>query len=124
MPYSMRFFYPIRPIQHTKTHEGDPTIESRLYSAVTGKQTDEAGLNRIGERVFNLERTVLTREDPRGKWIDEIPERNFTVPIEGEILNTELLIPGKDGEPITKKGMVVDREKFAQMLSEYYELRG
>lgn len=66
---------------------------------------------------------MLTREDPREKWIDEIPEFNFTVPIEGEILNTELLIPGKDGEPITKKGMVVDREKFAQILSEYYELR-
>ena len=34
------------------------------------------------------------------------------------------MVPGKDGEPITKKGTVVDREKFAQMLSEYYELRG
>jgi aldehyde:ferredoxin oxidoreductase len=34
------------------------------------------------------------------------------------------MVPGKNGEPITKKGTVVDREKFAQMLSEYYELRG
>jgi aldehyde:ferredoxin oxidoreductase len=39
-------------------------------------------------------------------------------------MNTELLVPGKDGEPISKKGHVVPREQFAQMLSEYYELRG
>jgi aldehyde:ferredoxin oxidoreductase len=34
------------------------------------------------------------------------------------------MVPGKDGEPISKKGTVVDREKFAEMLREYYELRG
>jgi len=118
------FFYPLRACESNKTHESDPTIESRLYSAVTGNETDEEGLNRIGERVFNLERAVLAREDPRGKKVDEIPEFNFTVPIEGEHLNAELLVPGKDGEPITKKGTVVDREKFAQMMGEYYELRG
>ncbi|HEY88036.1 MAG TPA: hypothetical protein G4O06_08480, partial [Dehalococcoidia bacterium] len=118
------FFYPLRACDYTDTHEGDPAIESKLYSAVTGNETDEEGLNRIGERVFNLERAVLTREDPRGKKVDEIPEFNFTVPIEGEHLNPELLAPGKDGEPISKKGTVVDREKFSQMLSEYYELRG
>jgi len=118
------FFYPLRSCDYTKTHEGDATIESKLYSAVTGNETDEEGLNRIGERVFNLERAVLAREDPRGKKVDEIPEFNFTVPIESEPFNTELSVPGKNGEPITKKGTVVDREKFAQMLSEYYELRG
>jgi len=118
------FFYPLRSCDYTKTHEGDPTIESKLYSAVTGNKTDEEGLNKIGERVFNLERAVLAREDPRGKKVDEIPEFNFIVPLEMDGLNTELLVPGKDGEPITKKGTVVDREKFAQMLGEYYELRG
>ena len=118
------FFYPIRSCDYTETHEGDPAIESKLYSAVTGKDTDEAELNRIGERVFNLERAVLTLEDPRGKKVDEIPEFNFTVPMESEGLNKELLVPGKDGNPISKKGSMVDREKFAQMLSEYYELRG
>jgi aldehyde:ferredoxin oxidoreductase len=118
------FFYPVRSVAHTETHEGDPTIESKLYSAVTGHETDEEGWNRVGERVFNLERAVLAREDPRGRWVDEIPEFNFTEPIESETLNTELLVPGKDGEPISKKGTVVDREEFAKMLSEYYELRG
>jgi len=109
---------------HTKTREGDPTIESKLYSAVTGNETDEEGLNRIGERVFNLERAVLAREDPQRKKVDEIPEFNFTVALEGEVLNTELLVPGKNGKPITKRGTVVDKEKFTKMLGEYYELRG
>jgi len=118
------FFYPLRSCDYTESHEGDPSIESRLYSAVTGNETDEEGLNRVGERVFNLVRAVLTREDPRGRWIDELPEHNFTVPIESEGMNTELMVPGKDGEPITKRGTVVDREKFAQMMDEYYELRG
>jgi aldehyde:ferredoxin oxidoreductase len=44
--------------------------------------------------------------------------------LQGEALSPECLVPGKDGEPISQKGTVVDREKFAKMLSEYYELRG
>ena len=92
MPCPLRPFYPLRSCDYTESHEGDPTIESRLYSAVTGKETSEDGLNRIGERVFNLERAVLTREDPRGKKMDEIPEFNFTIPLETELMN-----PGRDG---------------------------
>jgi aldehyde:ferredoxin oxidoreductase len=118
------FFYPLRSVNPAETQEGDPAIESKLYSAVTGNETDEDGLNKIGERIFNLERAILAREDPRGKKVDELPDFNFTTPMENEGRNTELLVPGKDGEPITKKGTVVDREKFAQMMSEYYELRG
>ncbi len=117
-------YYPLRSVDPAEPSEDDPAIESKLYSAVTGNEIDEEGLNRIGERVFNLERAVLAREDPRGKKVDEIAESNFTVPVEREPQNPELLVPGKDGEQITKKGNVVDREKFAKMLSEYYELRG
>jgi aldehyde:ferredoxin oxidoreductase len=118
------FFYPLRYCDYTETHEGDATIESKLYSAVTGNETDEEELNRIGERVFNLERAILAREDPAGKKVDDIPEWSYTVPIEFDHHVPGLIVPGKDGEPITKKGNVVDREKFAQMLGEYYELRG
>jgi aldehyde:ferredoxin oxidoreductase len=39
-------------------------------------------------------------------------------------MSPECLVPGKDGKPISQKGAVVDREQFAKMLSEYYELRG
>jgi len=33
-------------------------------------------------------------------------------------------VPGADGEVISRKGEVVDREKFETMKDEYYELRG
>jgi aldehyde:ferredoxin oxidoreductase len=118
------FFYPLRSCDYIESHDGDPTIESRLYSAVTGNETSEDELNKIGERIFNLERALLTREDPRGRKVDEIPEFNFTVPLQGESMNTDLSVPGKNGEPITKKGHVVPREEFARMMAEYYELRG
>jgi len=118
------FFYPLRSCDYTESHDGDPTIESRLYSAITGNETSEDELNHAGERVFNLVRAVLTREDSRGRWVDEIPDFNFTVPIEAEGRNKELLVPGKNGEPITKKGTVVDRKEFARMMAEYYQLRG
>jgi aldehyde:ferredoxin oxidoreductase len=118
------FFYPVRSVDCTETHEGDATIESKLFSAVTGNETDEEGLNRIGERVFNLQRAILAREDPRGKKVDTLPEFSFAAPLQGDRLDPECMVPGKDGEPISKKGTVVDREKFAEMLREYYELRG
>ncbi len=117
-------FYPLKYCDYTESHEGDPTIESELYSAVTGNEMDEEEFNRIGERVFNLERAILARDDPRGRWVDGIPEWLYTVP---EPPNHHLpggLVPGKDGEVMSREGKVFDREEFTQMLKEYYELRG
>jgi aldehyde:ferredoxin oxidoreductase len=37
-------------------------LESKLFSAVTGIDTDETGLHLYGERVFNLQRAILLRE--------------------------------------------------------------
>src|SRR4030042_421925 len=38
---------------------GAPTMESRIFSAITGKETSEEELNRIGERIFTLQRAIL-----------------------------------------------------------------
>ncbi len=35
-----------------------------------------------------------------------------------------MLVPGKDGEIISRKGKVLNREKFEKMKDEFYELRG
>jgi aldehyde:ferredoxin oxidoreductase len=35
-----------------------------------------------------------------------------------------LLVPGKEGEIISRKGAVVDRDEFEKMKGEYYQLRG
>ena len=36
----------------------------------------------------------------------------------------ECLVPGKNGEVISRKGQVLDRQKFEDMKSEFYALRG
>lgn len=114
------------PILHTTggDHIGDPSVESKILSAVTGKEVDEDGLYRIGERVFNLHRAIHVREGHNGRASDQIPESLYTMPLKGDDMNPECLAPGKGGEIISRKGTVVDREGFERMKDEYYELRG
>lgn len=38
--------------------------------------------------------------------------------------NPECLVPGRDGEAVSKIGAVVERVEFEKMKDEYYELRG
>jgi aldehyde:ferredoxin oxidoreductase len=40
------------------------------------------------------------------------------------IQSPEFLVPGKDGEVISREGAVVDRDEFERMKDEYYQLRG
>ncbi|MEW6184947.1 MAG: aldehyde ferredoxin oxidoreductase N-terminal domain-containing protein [Thermodesulfobacteriota bacterium] len=118
------FAWPITDVDCTEDHQGDPTVESRIYSAVTGRQTDEAGLNEIGERIFNLQRAILTREGHVGREADKVNEMFFTVPLKEAFLNPECLVPGPGEKPVSKKGTVFDREKFEAIKTEYYHLRG
>jgi aldehyde:ferredoxin oxidoreductase len=116
--------WPITQVRHSDDHVGDPGVESRLLSAVTGRDIDEQGLYRIGERVFNLQRAIHVREGHRGREDDVLPEPFYTKPLKFGTLNPECLAPGKDGEIISRKGAVVERERFEEMKDEYYPLRG
>ena len=116
--------WPITQVRHSKDHVGDPSVESKLLSAVTGREVDEQGLYRTGERIFNLQRAILVREGHRGRESDKLPEPFYTKPLKFGTLNPECLAPGKDGEVISRKGTVVERERFEQMKDEYYQLRG
>jgi aldehyde:ferredoxin oxidoreductase len=91
---------------------------------VTGRETDEAGLNAIGDRVFNLQRAILTREGHVGREADQVNAMFYTVPLKEAFLNPDCLVPGPGGETISKKEAVFDREKFESMKTEYYRLRG
>lgn len=117
------FLWPITDLENTDDHVGDPTLESRLLSAVTGKEIDEEGLYRIGERVFNMQRAILVREGHRGRDFDSLPDHFFTLPLEYDQANPECLVPGIGGEVTSRKGVVVDRERFERMKDEYYQLR-
>ncbi len=104
----------------------DTVTESQVFSAITGKDTDEPGLYNIGERIFNLQRAILLRQGWQGRQGDRLLDYYHTVPLrKGEIFfNHDGLVPGRDGEVISQIGKVVDKELFENMKSEYYELRG
>lgn len=118
------YLFPIMFSRNSADHVGDPTVESKILSAVTGGDIDEDGLYRIGERIFNLQRAILAREGHRGRGCDKISEYNYTKPLKFDLHNPELLSPGKGDEVVSKKGAVLDREKFEQVKDEYYSLRG
>lgn len=116
--------FPVLNLEYTEDHIGDPEMEGKLYAAVTGKTLDEhGGTDGLGERVFNLHRAILVREGHKGREEDKLEEFEFTEPLQADIGNPECIAPGKDGEPISRKGEVLDREKFRQIQDEYYELR-
>jgi len=78
-----------------------------LINFITGWDTDEHELERIGERIYNLERLINVREGISRKD-DTLPYRVMHVPI----------VEG------AAKGRYVPQEALDKMLEEYYELRG
>jgi aldehyde:ferredoxin oxidoreductase len=80
---------------------------SRLIALATGLHLTPAELRRAGERIYTLERLMITREGV-SRSQDTLPERYFEEPIpEGP-----------------SKGAVVSREDFNRMLDEYYAAHG
>ena len=79
-----------------------------LISLVTGFDLSVKTLERIGERIWNLERLFNLREGLRGKEDDWLPDRFYEEPLPKGAAN----------------GEVIPREEFERRLSEYYRLRG
>ncbi len=117
-------FWPVYFSESSPDGVGDPSMESQICAAVTGREVDEAGLYKIGERNFNLQRAILVREGHRGREFDTIDEYNFTTPLKGDFGNEDCLVPGKDGELYSRKDAVLDREQFEKMKGEFYGIRG
>jgi aldehyde:ferredoxin oxidoreductase len=115
--------WPLMTSPHTDDHVGDPTLESKLFSAITGKWMDEDGFYNLGEKIFHLQRAIMIREGHRGRQDDSLPDFCYDIPLQEQVVNPEMLVPAKNGEPISRKGSVVDREAFEQMKDEYYRLR-
>ncbi len=83
------------------------TIATKLYNACAGRNLSEEEMLLAGERTFNVEKAFNTRCGAT-RADDTIPDRFFTEPLRGG---------GPSG------GMVVERDKFEQILNEYYEAR-
>lgn len=104
----------------------DQTLESQVFSAITGKDVDGPGLHQIGERIFNLQRAILLREGWRGRKGDRILDYFHQEPLPKNhiFFNPDALVPGRNGKILSKIGAIVDHDEFEKMKSEYYQLRG
>jgi aldehyde:ferredoxin oxidoreductase len=122
------WFWPINLSGNSETGVGDPALEARIFSAVTGEDMDEDGFLKSGERCANLCRAIYLREGRRGRVDDVMEEFLFTNPTEKDIhlsmMNPEYKLPGKDDSVISLKGVTANREFFKQMMDDYYRARG
>ena len=118
--------WPMMAINYPGHHVGDPTMENQIYSAITGKDADESGIARIGERICNLQRAIHLRQGWGGRKDDVILDYYHDVPMkQGDVFfNPDAIMPGPNGARISKIGAVVERKDFENLKSEYYDLRG
>lgn len=87
-----------------------PSFEHRLFTAVTGIDLTQSDLDRVAERIFNLERAIQVRSHGRSRKEDE-----YVIPY---FETTEHFV-GPTG-----KRENLDRGKFVKLMDEYYGLRG
>ena len=96
------YVWPIMAVKNSSDHVGDPALESKVFSAVTGREVDEGGLRRMGEAIYNLERAIRVREGHRGRHSDILPEFYYTAPLEEDVHSPELIVPGEGGGNLPK----------------------
>jgi aldehyde:ferredoxin oxidoreductase len=118
------FLWPVIWVRFADDHTGDPTLESQVLSAITGRDIDEVGLNKFGERVFNLQRSIFLRQGRGGREMDSLLDYLHDEPLPGIFFNPDCIVPGKDGRIVSRKGEKIDRKDFENLKSEYYGLRG
>jgi aldehyde:ferredoxin oxidoreductase len=98
--------YPIVMSEMTEDRGGYTAAESEFFAAVTGIEMDEAALDRVGERIFNVERAIMVREG-RSKAYD------LTCGVVRYLTQ----------RPDTA-GLRLDAAQFTRALEDYYRLRG
>jgi aldehyde:ferredoxin oxidoreductase len=118
------WMYPVIDLPNSEDHIGDPGIESRIISAATGIDYTVEDLNRIGARIFELQRAILLREGHRARRDDLLPEEFHEQPLEGHVADPECLVPGSNGQIVSRLGERLEMRDFLRLREEYYELRG
>ncbi len=115
--------WPLMVSWNTPDRVGDPSLESRIFSAVTGIDIDETGLKRYGERIFNLQRAIMLREGRRPGTDDVLKPFNYTDPVQSVFMNPEVIVPGPGDSVISKKGATLSPQAFETIRDEFYALR-
>jgi aldehyde:ferredoxin oxidoreductase len=116
--------WPIYPVQPPDKTIGPGTLESRIVSAITGRDLDEKALLEIGERIFNLQRAILLLQGWGGRNGDTLMGYLFKEPITFTFFDPELLVPDKNGQPVSRKGSILNQAAFEKLKDDYYEARG
>jgi aldehyde:ferredoxin oxidoreductase len=116
------FCWPITYSFDTPDHVGDPTLEAKIFTAITGVAGEE--LDRYAESICNLQRAIQMQEGRRVPEDDFPPEFNFTDPLQTNPHGEPVMVPGPDDEAVDATGKTLDRAKSASLLKEYYRLRG
>ena len=116
------YVWPITYSFSTQDGVGDPVLEGKIFTAVTG--IPASVLNVYAERIFNLQRLIRVREGHKVPEDDYPPDYNFTVPLNEGMHGRKMIMPGPGAQPADMSGNRLDREKYKDMLKEYYRLRG
>jgi aldehyde:ferredoxin oxidoreductase len=111
------FTWPINYSFNTPDHVGDPFLEGKLYTAVTGLPADQLAEHQ--KKIVDLQRAILIREGRMLPAADLPREYLFTEPLSP---NRSVMVPGSSG-PIDISGNMLDKEKYGRMLQEFYRLR-
>ncbi|OGO30746.1 MAG: hypothetical protein A2Z29_03580 [Chloroflexi bacterium RBG_16_56_11] len=113
------FAWPLTYSFSKPDHVGDPDLEAKIFTAVTGVPGEEIDL--CAERIVNVQRMIMLREGRKVPEDDFPATYNFTEPLKPA---GPAMVPGPGEKPVNVAGRVLDREKFKAMLREYYRLRG
>ncbi len=116
------FTWPITYSFSTPDHVGDPDLEAKIFTAVTG-MTGEA-LDPYAERIAGIQRAILIREGRKVPEDDFPLAFNFTEPLRQGPRGQKVMVPGPGDEVVDATGKTLDRDRFTGMLKEYYGLRG
>jgi aldehyde:ferredoxin oxidoreductase len=81
-------------------------------------------MDQLGKRIHAVQRADQIRDGHNGRQDDVLEDFHFTVGIKGDFLNDQCIVPGKNGEVYSRKGMTLDRKEFEKMKDEYYQIRG
>jgi aldehyde:ferredoxin oxidoreductase len=116
------FAWPITYSFSTPDYLGDPHLEARIFSAVTGVEGKE--LEQSAERICVMQRAILVREGRRVPEDDFPHEFNFAEPLGASSHGRKMLVPGPRDETVDATGKTLDKARFTRILKEYYSLRG
>jgi aldehyde:ferredoxin oxidoreductase len=96
------------------TYKADPDIERKMFCAATGVDYDAKEWDKAGERIYNLERALLIRDNQRTRDDDTVDSFHFEVPV----TRLPRVEPPVDPPP------TADRVKLEETKNIYFKLRG